>query len=333
MKKLVSILLVLTMVIALAGCSSTKEKEPSTQTTEQAKETETVKSLDFPKNPITIICPWAAGGSSDSMVRAIAEIGKEYFGVAVNVVNKDGAGGTIATTEFKNTKADGYTICLEAVGVFTTQPFMREVQYSMDDFKPVIGLTTEPIIMVAGKQSGITSIDDMKALGRSISYGFSGTGSLPQLAQEKFFQDSGLEAEGVPFEGSAPTLTALLGSHIDIGAAHPGEILQYVESGDLIPIGVFSQERDSREAFKNIPTFKELGYDIDMSVWKFLIIPKDVPDEVSAYLTETMGKIIADEKFIEFANNSNLMITPYTPEEVIQKVADEAAVNKELLAK
>ncbi len=288
---------------------------------------------NFPKAPITLICPWAAGGSSDATMRAIAEIGPDYFGVPMNVVNRDGAGGTVATTEFVNEKPDGYTICLEAIGVFTTQPFMRDVKYSMDDFRPVIGLTAEPIVMVASAKSGISNIEDMKKLGRAVTYGFSGSGSLMELAQKNFFATAKIEASAVPFDGGAPTMTALLGGHIDIGAAHPGELMQYIESGDLVPIGIFNPERDSRPGIKEIPTFVEQGYDIDMSVWKFLILPKAVPDDIANYITENMGKILADERFVDFAAKTNLLITPYTPEEVLTKVTNEAAVNKALFGK
>lgn len=336
MKKNLAILLSVLMVFVSVGCSTNTAPAVSAPATSSTADTPATSSapptLNFPKSPITIIVPWAAGGTSDGQIRAIADLGPKYFGVPVTVVNRDGAGGTIATTEFMTKKADGYTICLEAVGVFTTQPFMRDVKYSINDFRPVIGTTNEPIVMVASKQSGIKSADDMKALGRPINYGFSGAGSLPELSQRKLFEASGIESNAVPFDGGAPTITALLGGHIDVGAAHPGEVSQYIESGDLVPIGIFSPERDPREKYKDIPTFKEQGYDIDMSVWKFLIVPKDTPDDVVSYLTETLGNLMKDEKFVEYCNANSLIITGYAPEEILTKINDEAEINKALLA-
>lgn len=291
------------------------------------------EKVEYPNKPINFIVPWSAGGTSDGQVRALAEIAQseKYFGVACNVVNRDGAGGTIATTEFKTADPDGYNICLEAVGVFTTQPFARSVKYAIEDFKPVIGTTLEPIVMVASKQSGYKSIEDMKNSSKTISYGFSGSGSLIQLAQKKFFDDSKINAEGVPFDGSAPTITALLGGHIDIGAAHPGDLQQYIESGDLIPIGVFGEERDPREAFSEIKTFKEQGYDIDMSVWKFLVVPKDTPDEVVEKIHDTLAQVMKDEKFVDYCEANSLLITSYSNKEILEKIEAEAAVNKTLM--
>lgn len=317
-KKLVSLILIL-MILVTYGCSESNNKSDSTE---------------FPKGPITITVPWAAGGTSDGQIRAIAEIGQheDYFGVPINVVNRDGAGGTIATTEFKTASADGYNICLEAIGVFTTQPFMRDVNYKFEDFKPIIGTTLEPIVMVASKSSGFTSVEDLKNANRSISYGFSGSGSLVQLAQQKFFEDAGIESDAIPFDGGAPTITALLGGHIDTGAAHPGEIQQYLDSGDLVPIGIFSPNRDERDEFKDIPTFLENGYDIDMSVWKFLIVPKDTPDEIAQKLTEILDRIMQDQKFVDYCAANSLIITRYKPDVIKQKVQEEAEINRQLLS-
>lgn len=95
--------------------------------------------------------PWDAGGSSDATVRQIAELFNKATGANTAVENQAGAGGTVATTDFKNSTPDGQSICLEAIGVFTLQPFTREVGYTSDDFIPVCSLTTEPIILLAAR--------------------------------------------------------------------------------------------------------------------------------------------------------------------------------------
>ncbi|QAT49079.1 tripartite tricarboxylate transporter substrate binding protein [Caproiciproducens sp. NJN-50] len=336
MKKLLSLLLCAGLLLTTAACSNSASSGSSAPSagSSAAGAASAQKPANFPKKPITFIVPWSAGGTSDGQIRALSSLGQKYFGVACTVVNRDGAGGTIATTEFVNTKADGYTLCLEACGVFTTQPFIKDdIKYSMDDFKPVIGTTVEPIIMVASKSSGIKSLDDLKKKGGTISYGFSGAGSLPQLSQQRFFEMAGLKSSAVPFDGGAPTITALLGAHIDVAAAHPGEIAQYLASGDVVPLGIFSPERDSREALKNIPTFKEQGYDIDMSVWKFLMVPKDTPDDIANYLTDTLAQMEKDPEFTKYCENNTLAISGYKPDEIVTKIKDEAAVNKELLKK
>lgn len=170
---------------------------------------------------------------------------RKITGANTSVENQGGAGGTTATTDFVGAATDGTAICLEAVGVFTLQPFVREVGYSIDDFTPVAGLTTEPIVMVASKNSGVKNMEELLAKG-TVSYGFNGAGSLMELCQKKFFSMTDLSATGVSYDGSSETIAAALGGHIDVAVAHPADILQYIETGDLYPIGIFSSERDTQ---------------------------------------------------------------------------------------
>ena len=125
-KKLAALALSLAMVLPLAACGSDGGAPAS------ANPGSGNASTGYPKSTITLVCPWDAGGTSDGLTRIIAEIGarKEYFGVNMVVQNSGGAGGTVATTEFKNTAGDGYTICQEAIGVFTLQPYVRDVDYT-----------------------------------------------------------------------------------------------------------------------------------------------------------------------------------------------------------
>ncbi len=311
MKKLIALALTLVMVFSL---------------------TASAMAADYPSSTVTFICPWDAGGSSDLITRKIAELFSAKTGVSTAVENKGGAGGTVATTEFKNTKADGYTICQEAIGVFTLQPFTREVEYSIDDFIPVSALSVEPIIMLVSKDSGITDLKGLLEKG-SILYGFSGAGSLMELSQKKLFADAGADAVGIPYDGSAPTLAALLGGHVDAAVCHPGEAIGYLESGDLVPVGIFSAERDTREAFANIPTMKEQGYDVTMSVWKFMIVPKDTPEDVVKTITEVLSECTASEEYQQFCEMSNLLYMDMTTEEMLTQINAEAEVNKALLTK
>ena len=117
----------LTLMLALALCTLTFAGVAETK---------------YPNGAVTFICPWDAGGSSDATVRQIAELFNKATGANTAVENQAGAGGTVATTDFKNSTPDGQSICLEAIGVFTLQPFTREVGYTSDDFIPVYSLTT-----------------------------------------------------------------------------------------------------------------------------------------------------------------------------------------------
>ena len=285
---------------------------------------------DFNNKNVTFICPWDAGGSSDAISRQIAELFAKMTGARTAVENRGGAGGTIATTEFKAAPADGTSICLEAIGVFTLQPFVREVQYSIDDFIPVVALSEEPIVMLAHKNADISSVEDLKAKD-SVLYGFSGAGSLMELSQKKLLKDLGVDAVGIPYDGSSSALSAVLGEHVDVIVTHPGESLQYIESGDLKAVGVFNAERMVGATLEDIPTFKEQGYDTTMSVWKFFIVPKATDPAIVDYLVETLNACTSSPEYLEFCEKLQLQPLTLTPEQMIERINNEAEVNKLLL--
>ncbi len=329
-KKIVALMLSLAMLFSLAACGGAKTpsgSEPNSASGPKGN------APDYPKSTITLVCPWDAGGTSDALTRIVAEIGarKDFFGVNMVVQNSGGAGGTVATTEFKNTAGDGYTICLEAIGVFTLQPYVREVGYTLDDFIPVAALSNEPIVMIAGKNSGIKNMADLVARD-SVIYGFSGSGSLMELSQKQFFSMTDIDATGVSYDGSSPTMAALLGGHIDVAVGHPGEVMQYVESGDAVAIGIFNDERDPREGIKDIPTFKEQGYDVAMSVWKFLILPASTPADLVNLISEKLNAITATEEYKSFCEKNNLLPITLTTDEMVERIKYEAEINQALLA-
>ena len=130
---------------------------------------------------------------------------------------------------------------------------------------------------------------------------------------------------------NAPSIAALLGGHIDVCTGHPGEVMQYVESGDAVAIGIFNDERDPRENLKDIPTFKEMGYDVTMSVWKFLMLPAGTPEDVVTKVTETLTAITETDEYKEFCDANQLLPLTMTTEEMVERINEEAAVNQELL--
>lgn len=330
MKKRMLLSATLAMSLILSACGSTGNTGGAGNAGNKADAQQAAAEVSLKGQNVTFICPWDAGGSSDAMTRKVAELFGKITGANTSVENQGGAGGTTATTDFVGAATDGTAICLEAVGVFTLQPFVREVGYSIDDFTPVAGLTTEPIVMVASKNSGVKNMEELLAKG-TVSYGFNGAGSLMELCQKKFFSMTDLSATGVSYDGSSETIAAALGGHIDVAVAHPAEILQYIETGDLYPIGIFSSERDTREGLNEIPTFMEQGYDVDMAVWKFMMIPKGTSKEMTDYIINVMDQVVKSDDFAEFCDSYTLLPTQQTSEEIVNRIHNEAEVNKQLL--
>lgn len=321
--KLLMLTVFITFIMVLTGCSSSVSK--SSGNAESAAD-------NYPNKPIEIIVPWAAGGSSDQTARALAEAMSANIDQNVVVVNREGAGGTIATTEIAQQQPDAHKILFDAVGVFTTQPHLTEVQYSIDDFKAVSGLTYEPIVLLVKEDSPWETLDDLVAdKAARITYAHSGAGGLPDLAQASFFDQAGIDAESVAYEGQNPAVTALLGGHVDTVAAHPGSIMQHLESGDLRVLGVFSPER--YEKLPDVPTFEEKGFPIDMSVWKFLLVSKDTPDDVHEKLVGIVEEALTSQQYKEFLETANLDPQELSGEEVIEKLKRNSDEHGEAIEK
>ena len=321
MKK--SILALVLVLVALFAVSAAGKTQGGTE------------EVKFPVKPIKIVVPNAPGGSTDIMSRAIAELSPKYFGQPMVIVNREGAAQTLATAEFVSADPDGYNLLICPVGTLTTQPFLREVQFKLDDFEGIIGTSVEPILLAVHKDTPYNSIEDLvadgKNTGKNFKYAMSGSGALPHLAQSAFFSMADLKAEPVPFNGGGPAVTAALGQHVDMVAAHPTELLPFVQDGQLKLLGIFSSERDPREELKNVPTFKEKGYDINMTVWKFFLVPKGTPREIRDKLYEGLSKILKDESFVKFADTSYLFIDPVKSDDIIPRVRDEQVFNQRVM--
>lgn len=240
-------------------------------------------SSDGDCGTITMVVPYAAGGSSDVVGRALADAVSNSEGTRVEVVNQTGANGTVAATQIATQRPDPCEVIYLPNGPFASMPYFQDVQFEPADFRGIYGVNEEPIILLVNASSDWQSMADLRAdADRRFTYASSGTGSYTQIAVAQTFADLGAEAEGIPFDGSAPAITALLGDQVDAVAVHPGEAMQYLESGDLRAIAVFGDER--LESLPDVPTAAEQDVDIELAVAKALYANADIPDEAAGEL-------------------------------------------------
>src|SRR5699024_740384 len=139
----------------------------------------------------------------------------------------------------------------------------------------------------------------------------------------------GIEADSVPFDGGGPATTALLGGHVDAIAANPYTLLPQEEDGKIKMLGVFSPERS--ELIPDVPTMGEQGYDIDMSIWKYLLVPKDVPDERKEFLKEKFEKVTKSSEFEDFLEKNYLDPNDMVGEEITEELQKEAKDNEKII--
>ena len=220
-----------------------------------------VRAQAYPARPIKYICPWPAGGSTDAVIRALAESAGKILGQTIIVDNKPGAGGMLGAIEMLNTKPDGYTLTQLPHGVFRI-PHMQKVAYdTLKDFTWIACLTGYTFGLVVPSDSPIKSIKDLVAYAKAnpekFTYGSTGTGTSPHLAVEEFAQRAGIKLTHVPFKGNADNMQAVLGGHV-MGASDATGWGPHVDAGKLRLLATYGSKRTKR--WSSVPTLDELGY-------------------------------------------------------------------------
>jgi tripartite-type tricarboxylate transporter receptor subunit TctC len=200
-------------------------------------------------------------------------------------------------------KPDGYTImmALSSISIIpeSDKLFDREPAYRMDQLAPIALVSADPTVLVVAADAPWKSVkefvDDAKARPGQISYSSSGIYGTLHMAMEIFAHAAGIKMNHVPFSGGGPALTALLGDHVQALASGPGPVIPQVKAGKVRVLATWGEKR--LDALPEIPTFKELGYDVQFYIWSGLFAPQGVPEPVMKTLRETVAKAVEDPEF------------------------------------
>lgn len=280
-------------------------------------------SQAFPSRPIRLICPWPAGGSTDAVMRAIAESGAKALGGQIVIDNKPGAGGTLGANELVNARGDGYVLSQLPHGVFRI-PHMQKTQFdTLKDFTWIICLTGYTFGLVVPADSPIKSIAELVAYAKAnpgkFSYGSTGTGTSPHLAVEEFAQRAGITLNHIPFKGNAENMQAVLGGHV-MGASDATGWGPHVDAGRLRLLSTYGSKRTKR--WPNVPTLDELGYKTVSDSPFGVCGPKNMDPAVVKTLHDAFRKAAFDPSFQKVLDNDN-QTTIYMDAEQIRKYAAE----------
>ena len=269
---------------------------------------------EYPERPITVLVSFAAGGSSDMSFRALAIGAEKYLGQNIIIENKGGGGGTLALANIANAKPDGYMICQAASTGIVRAPQLQKVTY-----KPLKSFT--PIMAYVGAHnSGLVVKSDapwktMKEFVEyarknpgKIKYGTPGVGSAPHHGMEFVAHQENIKLIHVPYTGSAPAMTAVLGGHIEAGSVGP-ELVPFVQSGQFRLLGTHEEKRSS--AFPDVPTFKELGYDWYNETVFSVFGPAGLPPPVVTKLETAFTKGMETPQFKSVLEKLNLIPAYY----------------------
>lgn len=239
----------------------------------------------YPDRAITLIAPFAAGGTSDALARSIAAELGEILGQPVLVENRPGAGGTVGLTEVARAPADGYTIGLAGVGslVHSAGIYKSVIQFDAKaDFAPIGLLGTAPVVAVASPTLEITDLAGLVEIAKTnaeMPYGTAGIGGAMHLAGEVFQREANVQLLHVPYAGVAPAVTEFLGGQIKLGFFDTTAVLPHMAGGKMNVLGIGSTERVPQ--LPDVSTFAEQGYgNVVVEIWYSLVAPAGTPASI-----------------------------------------------------
>ena len=258
-----------------------------------------VAQSNFPSRPIKLICPWPAGGSTDAVMRAIAESASRILNNPVITENKGGAGGILGANELVNAKPDGYTLSQLPMGIFRIPHIQKTLFDPLVDFTYVACLTGYTFGIVVRSDSPIKSIKDLvdyaKANPGKFTYGSTGNGTTPHLAVEEFAMKAGIKLQHVPFKGNSEGMQAILGGHIMSHSDATGWG-PHVEAGTCRLLATYGSKRTKR--WPNTPTLNELGYDTVSDSPFGVGAPKGMDPAITRKLHDTFKATLEDPKVL-----------------------------------
>jgi len=265
-----------------------------------------VPAAGFPERDLTLVVPWAAGGGTDTLARTLAKNGKKYFGVNMNVVNRVGGTGVIGMHSVATSKPDGYTV---GVMTFHLSAYrllgMSELSYR--DFDLIALLNRSQAGISVRTDSPFKTMKELveyaKANPGVLTVGHAGPGQAWHLAVASLAQKYGLKFAYVPFDGAAPTRTALVGGHVSVATTGMDEVLQFYQTKQIRLLGANSPTR--HPAFPEVPTFTEAGYPIENPIfdWRGLAVAKGTPPEVLKVLRDGFKKAAEDPEYTKLMDD------------------------------
>ena len=280
-KKLLSVLLVL--ALALPACAA-----------------------DWPAKSIRMIVPFAAGGGTDLVARALASSAEKILGQPIAIINKTGGSGAVGMAEGAGSKADGYTLTM-VTRELVSLPQLGTSPVGPDNFKLVCLINEDPAIVLVTPDSKYATVKDIIDAAKAAP----GALKFASTAQPNFYLlGLGILTDTtynqIPYNGAAEAIPALMGKHVEFSMTGPAEAISQLKSGQLKGLGIAAEER--MEAFPDIPTLKEQGIPLITGTWRGIGVPPKTPQSVVDTLASAFEKAAKDPDFVKFMNDKTFGI-------------------------
>lgn len=309
------------------GTQTTKASDaaqPSTNAAQPSKPAASAsgpqKPADYPKRAISLIVPFAAGGSTDIGFRLLGAAMEKVMGSPVEIVNKAGAGSQVGNTELANAKPDGYTIgSVAAPGTITIylDP-ERKAAFTWDSFAPIGLHVWDPNVVIVPADSKYKTLkdllDDAKQHPSAVKIANTGILGDDDLAILKLQKATNVKFAIVNFDSGAPALTALLGGHIDAAVQNVGDILTSFKGGKVRLLAVLDNQRC--KFIPDVPTAEEQGVKVYNNSSRALVAPKGTPKEIVTYLAQVMEQAMKDPEQVKKLDDGGFTLRYLNPEQL-----------------
>jgi tripartite-type tricarboxylate transporter receptor subunit TctC len=285
----------------------------------------------YPSRPLRVILPVPAGGYYDTVTRIVSQRLAERLGQPVVVENRVGAGGVVGTVYAAGQPPDGYTLLFNGIGAMSIFPSLHaKLAYDpVRDFEPIILLSSVPNILVVNPAVPAKTVGELAELARNrpgeVTFASNGVGTTQHLAAEMFATAKGVKLNHIPFNGSAPAVTAMLGGQTMLLFGVASDVLPHVKAGKLRALAVASAKR--MQALPEVPTTAEAGVPgVEIEIWLGAFAPKGTPREMLLRLNSEIYKVLDMPEVRERITQDGIgEVKGGTPEELASLLRSEIA--------
>ena len=290
----------------------------------------------YPAKPVTVVVPFAPGGTTDIIMRHVAAKVQEAFGQPMVVENKGGAGGAIGANQTKNAAPDGYQLGVGTVSTTATVPAIDpKAGYNpVTDFTPIINMALTPNVIAVNPSFPAKDykgfIEELKKNPDKYSYASSGTGGIGHLQTELFKIAAGVKMTHIPYRGAGPALNDVVAGQVLVIFDNLPSAIPHIRAGKLIPMAIAAPER--LKEFPNVPTFRELGLEqVNRPAYYGVLGPKGLPKEVVDKVHAAVKKTLEDPDVKKKIEDTGSLILANTPAEFAKQIEAEFAAYKKVV--
>ena len=299
-------------------------------TTMLPAQAQTNAAANYPNKPIRLLVPFTPGGSTDILARSIGQELTKAWGQSVVIENIPGAGGSIGADKVAKAAGDGYTLLMGHIGTLAVNPSLYpKLPYNpVTDFAPVAWVARVPNVLVVHPSVPAKTVQELVALGKSrpgqLNYGSGGNGSAANLATEYFKMQTGASFLHIPYRGTAPAVTDLMGAQIQLLFTGAPAVLAQIKNGQLRALAVSSPKRI--DVLPDVPTVAESGYKgFEADQWYGIVAPAATPPDIVRKLNAQINLALSSVELKTRLNNEGAVATPSTPEVFGKLIASEIA--------